>query len=110
MQQAQCGGRWVIGRGHTSLKKFCGVMNLPPPVAKPAFLGHQNALANAAATVCQKSMQDSAAKVRAANKEKGMDEHVTAVSFDGTLIKRGFSSLHSVFSCIDWSMGLVLDV
>ena len=60
----------VIGHWHTGLKKFCGVMNLPPPVAKPAFLGHQNALANAAATVCQKSMQDAAAKVRAANKKK----------------------------------------
>ena len=37
----------VIGRGHTALKKFCGIMDLSPPVAWPAFNGHQKAIAQA---------------------------------------------------------------
>ena len=47
----------VIGRGLTALKKFCGIMDLPPPVAWPAFNGHQKAIAQAAAQVSDESIK-----------------------------------------------------
>ena len=41
---------------------------------------------------------------------KGQPENVTAVTFDGTWMKRGYSSLYGVFTAIDWDTGRVLDV
>ena len=100
----------VIGRGHTALKKFCGIMDLPPPVAWPAFNGHQKAIAQAAAQVSDESMK-SAAKVVFEKKRDNGESTVagTSVTFDGTWMRRGFSSQHGVFTCIDWDSGLILD-
>ena len=33
-----------------------------------------------------------------------------AVTFDGTWMRRGFSSLHGVFSCIAWDTGRIVDL
>ena len=45
-----------IGKGHKALKKFCGVMDMPGPVAKANFNRHQKALRGAALTVAESSM------------------------------------------------------
>ena len=100
----------AIGRGHAGLRKFCGLMNLPPPVCKSAFQRHQKALHAAAKSVAETSMQQASSEVRMLNVSKERDEHMATVTFDGTWMKRGFTSLYGVFTCIDWEVGRVLDV
>ena len=100
----------AIGRGHAGLRKFCGRKNLPPPVCKSAFQRHQKALNAAAKSVAETSMQQASSEVRMLNVSKERDEHVTAAVFDGTWMKRGFTSLYGVFTCMDWEVGRVLDV
>ena len=99
-----------IGRGHSGLRRFCGVMNLPKPVSKAAFQRHQKHLYTAAKSVAEASMQQAVAEVKSLNAKKEQDLNVAAVTFDGTLMKRGFTSLHGAFTCIDWDTGLVLDL
>lgn len=91
-----------IGRGHAGLRKFCGVINLPPPVLKVAFQQHQRALRTASRSVAESIMEQAAMEVQQLNIEKEREEKVTAVTFDGTWMKRGFTSLLGVFTCIDW--------
>lgn len=100
----------VLGFGHVGLQKFCGLMNLPPPVQLSAFQRHQRVLCKAAKSVACISMNEAAKEVRALNVRRHRPEHVTAVTFDGTWMKRGFSSLHGAFTAIDWEHGKVLDV
>jgi len=49
-----------IGRGHSGLRKFCGVMNLPPPIGERAFIKHQKAATLAAISVAKASMKHAA--------------------------------------------------
>ena len=37
----------VVGHGREGLVKFCGLMNMPPPLAKASFYDHQKALTEA---------------------------------------------------------------
>ena len=90
-----------VGRGHAGLRKFCGILNLPPPVSKSAFQRHQRALHAAFRSVAQSSMEQAALEVRKVNASKDREEHITGVTFDSTWMKRGFKSLHGVFTCID---------
>ena len=99
-----------IGKGHRGLRKFCGIMNLPPPISKSAFQRHQKALYVASKSVAESSMQQAAREVQALNLSKQKDKHITEVTFDGTWMKRGFTSLHGVFTCFDWEVGRVLDL
>ena len=99
-----------IGRGQAGLRKFCGILNLPPPVSKSAFQRHQRVLQAVSRSVAQSSMEQAALEVRQVNASKDIEEYITAVTFDGSWMKRGFTSLHGVFTCIDWEVGLVLDL
>ena len=64
----------------------------------------------AAKSAAERSMQKAVTEVKAFNSREEQDEHITAVTFDGTWMKRGFTSFHGVFTCIDWNVGLVLDL
>ena len=103
-----------IGGGHAALKKFCGVMNMPGPVTENNFRRHQKALLLALSPVAERSMNAAAAaaaEVRQFQTNETGVEHQTscAVTLDGTRMRRGFSSLFGVFSCISWDTGLVVD-
>ena len=100
----------VIGRSHGALQKFCGVMNLPPPVTAPGFHAHQRALIQACKTVGEKSMKKAAAEVRSFNRTQDNPEGINSVTFDGTWMRRSFTSLYGVFACVSWDTGRVLDV
>ena len=100
-----------IGRGHATLKKFCGVMNMPGPVTECNFRRHQKALLQASSPVAERSMNAAAAEVRQFQTNETGVEHQTgcAVTFDGTWMRRGFSSLFGEISCISWDTGRVVD-
>lgn len=54
-------------------------------------------------------MKKAAEKVQEVNAD-AEKPHATTVTYDGTWMRRGFSSLFGAFVCIDWSTGRVLDV
>eukprot|EP00117_Sycon_ciliatum_P009381 scpid97671/ scgid11695/ len=85
-------------------------MNLPPPVSKAAFQRHQRKVHSATKSIAESSMQQAVAEVKAVNAEKEPADCTVAVTFDGMWMKRGFTSLHGVFTCIHWETGRVLDL
>lgn len=99
----------VIGCGHADLQKFFGIMNLPPPVAESNFSVHQSASVKAAISVGEECMRRAAAEVRELNAQHE-PQLPTAVTYDRTWMRRGFTSLYGVFPCIHWGTGRVLDL
>ena len=99
----------VVGCGYADLQKCCGIMNLPPPVAESNFTLHQSATIKAAISVGESSMRRAAAEVRELNAQHE-PPLTTAVTYDGTWMRRGFTSLFGVFPCIHWGTGRVLDM
>ena len=57
----------TIGRGHSGLHCFCGMMNLPPPVTKATLQRHQRKLYTAVKTAAEDSTQKAVTKVKAFN-------------------------------------------
>jgi len=94
----RCGG------GQKALQKFCGVMNMPPPVARKSYKNILTKLGVASEKVAKCSM------VQAAVDTKENGETDIGVSFDGTWQKRGYSSLNGVGAAISVSTGKVIDV
>ena len=84
-----------IGRGYTSLQKFSGIMNLPPPFNRSTYYDRVRKLSSAASTVPERSMDIAAQELR-----KEHPDGEVAVSFDGTWQRRGHSSLDGVCTCI----------
>ena len=91
-----------IGVGHTGLQKFCGVMNMPPPIASKSY-EIADKLGVAAEKVAKVSMIEAAMEVK---EIEGSD---VGVSFDGSWQRRGYSSLNGVGTAISVSTGKVLD-
>ena len=72
------------GVGHTGLEKFCGLMNLPKPVARKNY-DISNQIGDAAKLTAEKSM------IAATEEEKTLEgSSDISVSVDGTWQKKGF--------------------
>ena len=102
-----------IGRGYASLKKFCGVMDMPGPITERNYGRHQRTLRDAAVAVAEQSMSRAAEETHqlSANRYPDVEGPASmAVTFDGTWMRRGFSSLYGVFSCIAWDTGRIVDL
>ena len=100
----------AVGLAREGLMKFCALMDMPPPLSTPTYQAHQHALLVAAQDVAKRSLDQAAAAVR----EKGESEGSTspsdiAVTFDGTWMKRGHTSMHGVTTVISLSTGDLLD-
>lgn len=91
-----------IGKGESSAKTLCGVMNLPNP---PLFRYYNKYLRDVAKEVCLDSMKEA---VEEAVEENDGNRDITA-AFDGTWQRRGFSSLNGVTTATSASTGMVLD-
>ena len=81
------------GFGNSALEKYCGMMNMPQPVAKPSYTALTKKLKKAAQITAEKSM--SAAANDAKEKESTAD---IGVSVDGTWQRRGYASLNGVIA------------
>ena len=89
-----------IGRGYASLKKFCGVMDMPGPITERNYGRHQRTLRDAAVAVAEQSMSRAAEETHqlSANRDQDVEGPASmAVTLDGTWMRRGFSSLYGVF-------------
>ena len=91
------------GIGHKGLQKFCGVMNMPPPLTHKNYDKVSQKLGEVAEKVAKVSMIDATVEVKAI---EGTD---IGVSFDGTWQKRGYSSLNGVATAISVTNGKVVD-
>ena len=80
------------GLGYNALEKFCGLMNLPPPVSKKNYQKLSHKIRDTAKTVAEASMS---AAIEELKKEGATD---IGVSVDGTWQRRGFSSLNGVIA------------
>ena len=52
-----------MGQGHASMKRFCGFMNMPPPLHYKAYNANNAALTKAAKAVATKTMDAAAAEL-----------------------------------------------
>ena len=93
------------GLGYSVLEKFCGLMNIPPPVTKNNYSTIANKLRDSARTVATDSMSASAEEAK--QNEATSD---ISVSVDGTWQKRGFSSMNGVVVAVSTTNIKVLDV
>lgn len=96
-------GMRCIGKGETSAKTLCGVLNLPSP---PQFRVYNKILGNAAKEVCLESMREA---VEETVSENDGNRDITA-NFDGTWQRRGHRSLNGAVTAISGATCKVLDV
>ncbi|KAG8226571.1 hypothetical protein J437_LFUL004743 [Ladona fulva] len=90
----------LLGIGLGGGKKFCGIIDLPPPVA------HKSYDAMLRISIGLKSSHGE----REAPGKEGLNDTEFTVSGDGSWKKRGFTSLLGLASLIGWYTGKVLDV
>ena len=105
--------------GQEGLAKFCGVMDLPPPVLTPSYQKGREKLAVESSKLAEESMKSAAQRLIDIIMEKHPDKidiqnDVTAlaniaVSIDGTCQRRGHASKHGVIFLISVETGEVLD-
>ena len=93
-----------IGCGYKYIEKFCGLMNLPPPVKERNYQKQVNKLVNAYSNCALKSMQ--AAAEYAVIQEGQRD---IRVSLDGTWQKRGHQSKNGVVTLMSSKTGKCID-
>ena len=88
-------------------------MNMPPPVACKSYNSHVECRFEATKRKCQESMHRARQLVKKLELESGQDLEDgiinTAVSYDGTWHKRGFSSLYGATFVITEQTSQVLD-
>lgn len=97
-----------IGVGLQGLNKFCGVMNMPPPVKPNTYnLINQQILLSA-----KKATDESTKKavIEEVRETESLPKTDITVSGDGTWMKRGHTSLHGVCTIIGANTGKILDV
>ncbi|CAN7994762.1 unnamed protein product, partial [Ixodes pacificus] len=96
----------TCGKGLTTGRIICAVLNLPPPPRK--FASYNARLLDATTTVVSKSMAKAAEELK--KEASAFDgELESAVTVDGTWMKRGYSSLHGVVAAVSADTGKVLD-
>lgn len=101
-----------LGQGASGEKKFCGLMDLPPPVAQKSHDEIKKNIHIASKTVAKISMKDAVQEEQLRTNLEQEVENATdlCVSGDGTWQKRGFSSLYGVCSLIGAHSKKVVDV
>ena len=105
--------------GREGLAKFCGVMDLPPPVLTPSYQKGREKLAVESSKLAEESMKSAAQRLIDIIMEKHPDKidiqndgtvlANVAVSIDGTWQRRGHASKHGVIFLISVETGEVLD-
>ena len=104
-------GMRTIGRGASAAKRFCAVMNMPPPPAPNAYHRHNVFLMKAAKKVAENTMQTAAREVHQLTGACSSEEYTNCgVSCDGTWQRRGHSSMNGCVTVLSMDTGKCLDV
>lgn len=103
----------TFSKGYSALESFCMVMNMQAPT-KQTFHDHSQKVFKASKALGIQTMAEARKKVR--QYYKNIDPSITddavldiAVSYDGTWMKRGFTSNYGVGCVIHSETGLVID-
>ncbi|XP_028418587.1 uncharacterized protein LOC114544031 [Dendronephthya gigantea] len=99
-----------IGCGRAGAKRFCGLMNMPPPPRPTPYALHNKALLQSAKTVYAKTVVDASKEIHDLKQTASNEVVDCAVSCDGTWQRRGFSSLNGCVATISMDTGKILDV
>ena len=92
-----------MGKGHSDIRSFCGIMNMPPPMTEDTYQKLHGNLHNAAVKCSQESMSAAALELGQQN-----NKDVT-IMIGGTWQKRGHTSINGVVTCISMESRKVLD-
>ncbi len=103
--------------GRKILSSFCGIMNLPSPLAKASYARNLKSTASISQEEAEKQMNDAAKRIRKivleqnpnADKEDDHGAISVAVSLDGTWQKRGYSSKFGIVVVVLVDTGEVVD-
>lgn len=98
-----------IGKGYESIKKFCGLMNTPPPMSKSTFITINDNIADSYMNAAEKSMKDAAIELKELNNTPVDNLLDIDVSGDGAWSKRGFASLNGFVTLVAKETGKCLD-
>ena len=100
-----------IGVGYSGLKKFCFLMNIPPPLTARNYKKQILSLKNIVKAIAKETMTNATADLRI---KKGVTSNTAlvdiAVSCDGSWQKRGYSSLNGFVSAISMESGKLVDI
>ena len=103
----------TLGKGHTSAKKFCTLINMPHPPAAKNYTKISSVITTCMRSMAKDSMSQAAEEVRNLKGQNDCNETETVdcgISCDGTWQKRGFSSRNGCVTAICVDTGKVLDV
>lgn len=93
----------ILGKGDTSAKKFCTLMNMPHPPAAKNYTKILSVITTCVRSIAKDSMSQEAEELRYLKGQNDSNETETVdcgVSCDGTWQKRGFSSRNGCVTAI----------
>ena len=101
------------GTGYEGLVSFCAIMGMPC-LSRNAYYKQVNSILSVIDSYTKEELLSAGQRLRKVildeNQDSNCDDTIdTAVSFDGTWAKRGFTSLTGVFFAISVDTGEVLD-
>ena len=94
-----------MGKGLSSLEKFCGIMNMKPPMNKKSYNKTLHNLLDVYQNLVDQNMKNAADELIPA----GETSRDIMCSFDGSWQKRGFTSNNGVVSAISVESGKCID-
>ena len=106
-------GMRTLGKGYAGARKFCTVMNMPPPPTEKAFLSNSHVISRHIKVIAKETMKKAGEEVFSLKNQSNSSaaEPVNCgVSCDGTWQKRGYSSRNGCVTVISMDTGKVLDV
>ena len=106
-------GMRTIGKGYAGARKFCAIMNMPPPPTEKAFIFNSRVIGRHVKEIAKESMKKAGQDIYAVKNQCTASEagpFNCGVSCDGTWQKRGYSSRNGCVTVISMDTGRVLDV
>ena len=103
----------TLGKGYAGARKFCTIMNMPPPPTEKAFLSNSRVIGRHMKAIAKEIMKKAGEEVLSLKKDVNSSEGLPVncgVSCDGTWQKRGYSSRNGCVNVISMDTGKVLDV
>ena len=94
-----------IGRGHTALERFCGVMNMKPPMTSKNFNANMQSILDSYEGLANDSMKSASDELI----PPGENSADVAVGFDGSWQKRGYASNNGVVAAVSVDSGKCVD-
>ena len=98
-----------IVQGHSSLKKFTALMNMPSPMTPKNYDRSVKTITDAVVNVSEEIMSEAAQEMKTLKGKKGHEIVDASISCDGTWQRRGFASLSSSFTSISLDTGKIID-